>query len=75
MKLIVRSKLQVMDHSGGKAKIHELEPGEYPGQIGPPPQNHDRSNAWFYVGGRNAVGAALSYLRELNNSHAELIET
>lgn len=64
-----------MDHSGGRAKFHVLESGEYPGRIGPPPKNHDPSTAWFYINGHNAIGAAMDYLRNLPNECAELVET
>lgn len=74
MRLIVKGKFQVMNLSGGRAKLHDLEPGTYPGRVGPPPQDHDITNSWFYLNGHNAVGAALNYLRGQSKDLAELIE-
>ena len=80
MILIVKRELQIVDHSGGRAKFYKLEPGRYPGRLGPPPRGYEdheeesKKESWFYLLERTAIGATLDFLRGLVKDQAELQE-
>jgi hypothetical protein len=75
MILIVSSKVQFVNLSGGRAKFHEIEPGQYQGRVGPAPVGYDQSSSWFYIIGHTSLGANIDFLRGLPSGIVKLIDS